>query len=154
MKGTAKFFFILNILILIANWGFVIYNYFSLPEIVPTHFGVSGEVDGFGDKKMYFILLGIATALFVLMNYLSQNPYAPGLNIPDKMRENKDLTALFVQVLNFFCMVLFANISYESFSVALEKQQDLSLFTPIWLGLMFVVMFAFIIYANKQKTND
>ena len=37
----------------------LIMTYGSLPEIIPTHFGASGEVDGYGSKWSLWLLWGV-----------------------------------------------------------------------------------------------
>jgi TRAP-type C4-dicarboxylate transport system permease small subunit len=85
---------------------------------------------------------------------MSNNPYAPGLNIPDEMRENPVLTKLFVQLMSLVCMIIFADISWEAIRIATNKQTDLSMFLPIALGLLFVMMFVFFYIAKKMKPQS
>jgi len=60
---------------LIALWVYVWICYNLLPDIVPTHFGAGGVVDGYGEKELTFIAPVIATCLFVFMAYMQRKPH-------------------------------------------------------------------------------
>jgi uncharacterized membrane protein len=49
----------LPILFLIANAILVTICYQDLPDIIPSHFNIKGEVDGYGDKSTIIIPLMI-----------------------------------------------------------------------------------------------
>ena len=150
MIGVSKFLKILNWTLLLLNCVLVVYHYFSLPEVIPTHFGLNGEADGFGNKKMIFFELIIAIGLSFLLHYMSENPNTPGLNIPEKLREDKDLTRFFVQGMLLFVMVLFLGISWTTIQVALGQQDGLGWFPLIILAFMFVYMITFFVWVQKK----
>lgn len=39
------------LIVLISTWGFTIYNFNKLPDIIVTHFDLSGKPNGFGSKN-------------------------------------------------------------------------------------------------------
>jgi uncharacterized membrane protein len=41
---------ILPWLFIVAMWGIVGANFFSLPDTIPTHFNAVGKVEGYGEK--------------------------------------------------------------------------------------------------------
>lgn len=60
---------------LILTWMTFFFIYTDLPEISPTHFNLHGEADGFGHKKIFFILPIICSLTFGLLWYLEDKPY-------------------------------------------------------------------------------
>ena len=46
----------------------------SLPERIPTHFGLSGAPDGWGPKYVLYVLAGIAAVLYVGLTLLQRAP--------------------------------------------------------------------------------
>lgn len=60
---------------LLALWVYVVICYRLLPDIVPTHFGAGGVVDGYGEKELTFIAPAIATCLFVFMAVMQHKPH-------------------------------------------------------------------------------
>lgn len=88
------------------------------------------------------------------MQYCAKNPYTPGLNIPETLRNNKELTNLFCQVICLIILILFLDIQYESVEVAQHRQKEISHLTLFLIGFMFIVMFGFFIYAkNRNRTK-
>lgn len=57
---------------------YVALTYDSLPGIVPTHFGFSGEADAWGSKSSVWTLLGISVVMVAVIAALSTRPR--GLN--------------------------------------------------------------------------
>lgn len=64
----------LTMLVLLTMWLLVVWNYNSLPDIIPSHFGAGGEVDDYSRKSFLYVLPGIATAIFIGMKVLTQYP--------------------------------------------------------------------------------
>lgn len=155
MKTAAKIILLLNVVILVLHWGFTICFFTDLPEIIPSHFGFDGVADGFSNKKSIWLLPIISTGIFILMKYMSKNPYAPGLNIPDSMRRNKGLTEMFVLTMSFFSVLLFAGIDCSVILGSMGNNEDIGFFPLFILGLMFVVMFLFFWIAHQlDKKNN
>ncbi|MBK0418938.1 DUF1648 domain-containing protein [Leucobacter sp. CSA1] len=48
--------------------------YPTLPERIPTHFGISGQADAWGPRSSVFLLLGIFAALVGGLTWLSHHP--------------------------------------------------------------------------------
>ena len=122
-------------------------TYGKLPETVPIHFGLDGTADGFGSKNTNWFLAGISSAIFILIMYLSQNPNAPGLNIPENLKKDPAISEFVVSILCVLTMFLFANINYESIQVSLGKVEGLSHITNYILGLMLLFIIAMMIYS-------
>lgn len=68
--------------------GHAIYHYFILPEQVATHFGFSGQPDGWGPKTVfflwYFIITGLCIVMFIVVNRALRPGHLSWLNIPNK----------------------------------------------------------------------
>lgn len=69
-----KGFKVLNYAFLLLFCGYTIVTYFQFPEVVPIHFNLSGEADGFGSKNMNWFLVLVGTALFSLCNIVQKTP--------------------------------------------------------------------------------
>ena len=122
-------------------------TYGKLPETVPIHFGLDGTADGFGSKNTNWFLAGISSAIFILMMYLSQNPNAPVLNIPENLKKDPAISEFVVSILSVLIMFLFANINYESIQVSLGKVEGLSHITNYILGVMLLFIISMMIYS-------
>lgn len=72
-----RVFNFISLALLAATWIVPLMAYDALPETVPSHFNLRGEVDGYGKKILVFLIPVIATfttgILWFVMN--TKNPY-------------------------------------------------------------------------------
>ncbi|MBQ5326434.1 MAG: DUF1648 domain-containing protein, partial [Oscillospiraceae bacterium] len=54
-------------IILLLTLAVTVFFYPSVPEIIPTHWGPDGQIDGTGPKYMLFVFTGIAAGVNLLM---------------------------------------------------------------------------------------
>lgn len=68
-------YFLLSIVLLILAipFGYAIYLYPSLPEIIPTHFNIKGEADGYGSRGIIFLLPSIMGVVGFMVYLLLTN---------------------------------------------------------------------------------
>ena len=150
MNNLKILFNITNIVLLVYIWGFSVVEYFSLPERIPLHFDINGKPDSFGAKITIFIGAVIATIIYFLSRFLSQNPDSKLSNIPNEMRKNKKLSGLFVRIVTFYVLLLFANITTEIVLISKGKYQQLSEVSTLILTLMFLSILGFFLFARKK----
>lgn len=60
---------------LILLWIYPLQLYASLPEQIPTHFGLNGAADAYGHKQSILLLPIIATIMNIGMSVLSHYPH-------------------------------------------------------------------------------
>jgi len=149
LKNISFFLKLSSFFLLVFIWVYTMITYGKLPETVPIHFDLDGKADGFGSKNTNWFLAGISSAIFILMMYLSQNPNAPGLNIPENLKKDPAISEFVVSILCVLTMFLFANINYESIQVSLGKVEGLSNITNYILGLMLLFIIAMMIYSLR-----
>lgn len=63
------------LIVFISIWVMVIYSYNKLPQIIPVHFDLSGNVDRMGDKSSIFTLPFIASFIYLLLTVLNKYPH-------------------------------------------------------------------------------
>ena len=147
LKNISFFLKLSSFFLLVFIWVYTMITYGKLPETVPIHFGLDGTADGFGSKNTNWFLAGISSAIFILIMYLSQNPNAPGLNIPENLKKDPAISEFVVSILSVLIMFLFANINYESIQVSLGKVEGLSHITNYILGVMLLFIISMMIYS-------
>ena len=54
----------------VLNFAAHLYFYPSLPDIVPTHWGASGQVNGWGPKSTVLILAALPFAMLILFEVI------------------------------------------------------------------------------------
>jgi len=141
---------LINFVLLLYIWAVTVIQFSSLPDSVPIHFDFDGFPDSHSSKFTVFAIPAIATALFFLLKYLSGNPDSPLLNIPNKMRQNRKLTAVFVRVMLFYVLLLCADIATEIPLIAKGNYEKMSFVSSVVLGLMLLSVIGYFFYARKK----
>ena len=62
------------IFVIICTWAYVGYAWMKLPAEIPTHFDVSGNIDGYGSKAVIFLLPVMMIVMFVIMTVTEHFP--------------------------------------------------------------------------------
>jgi uncharacterized membrane protein len=150
LSGAAKALilsaFIINLLALFV----VAYYYPSLPNVTPTHYGINGAPNSYGNKSSLLIIPGIFIALFVFLvlilrfryTLLEKYPYL--LNLPSFVYVLGTKTSPSVQgeVINrvfsvFSLSVLYVSLLNLTISLAIMRQ-DAYLLLPSVLAIIAV----------------
>jgi len=133
MKNSVTYLLIAIVLLAIP-FGYAAYLYPSLPEIIPTHFNIKGEADGFGGKDSIFIGPGIlgATGLFTFF-LISNIKYFD----PKRYKtEDEGMFKKFALFMAGFLSVLGLVITYS----AVDKSGNITkILLPI-IGMAFALM--------------
>lgn len=127
---------IITILPIIA--GLVMWN--KLPEKLPTHWGFSGEVDGWSSKPfaVFFIPLIMLVFHLVCIIVTSVDPKIRGVN-----------SKIFTLVL-WICPVLSVVCMTACYAEALGKSVKVELIVPLVMGILFLIIGN---YLPKCKQN-
>ncbi len=134
---------------LFVLWGFSFYCYFTLPNIIPTHFNVFGEVDGVGSKVSIFILPLISTTITVLLTILNSYPhvfnYPTPVTAQNAEKQYRNATRL-LRVLKLLGILIFIIISALVYLKATQKIETIgNWFLPLVSILVFVPVLIYVI---------
>ncbi|MGC4129215.1 MAG: DUF1648 domain-containing protein [Bergeyella sp.] len=149
MKNISLLLKILSFLALVFIWIYTIIYFSKLPETVPTHFGINGKADGFGSKSSLWHIPFIAILNFLLLFYMSKNKDFTFLNIPKNLKENTAFSVLCIDILNFWTMLLFAVITYETIQTSLGNMQGISSVTNYLIGFILIFTIAMMVYSYR-----
>jgi len=150
---TSSLLLAINIILLVFIWIFIGINFAGLPETVPSHFAVNGNVDGASEKKAIWILPVIATFLFLLLVGISRDPDSPMLNVPKSYR-NKESLKFFANSTLLPILLLLADTVVESILIAQGKLRGMSNAVFILLALVFVVIGIHIFRMIKESKSE
>ncbi|MDF2932956.1 MAG: hypothetical protein K0R36_2287 [Chryseobacterium sp.] len=150
---TSSLLLSINIILLVFIWVFVGVNYAGLPETVPSHFAVNGNVDGESEKRAIWFLPGIATFLFLLLVGIPRNPDSPMLNVPGSYR-NKESLKLFAYSILLPILFLLADTVVESILIAQGKLQEMSNAVFVLLALLLIVVGIHIFKMIKESQSE
>lgn len=74
-KERIDYFYLCNSYVLTASmWIYVLFQYQSLPYIIPPHFEMNGMPDGFGDKFVLFLIPIFVSLMVVFLNVICLFP--------------------------------------------------------------------------------
>ena len=144
-----------SLMLLGVFWYFVIDNYNALPEKIPSHFNIRGEVDGYGSKSSLFILPTIASMLFIGLAVLSRFPHS--FNYPVKISNTNamyqySISLRLLRILKLVIMMVFLVISWMTIRTAGATGATHSQWLlPLVLALIFLPIFIYLVLAYKYK---
>jgi uncharacterized membrane protein len=107
--------------LVIALWFYVLTNYSGLSEIIPIHFDLKGNADGFGSKKNILGLPIVVTIIFIGLSLLNRFPHV--FNYPVKITaENalKQYTAAtrMIRQLKLIIVLVMGWFAYKSIAIS------------------------------------
>lgn len=111
----------------------------SLPDVIPTHFGLNGEADAWGSTSHFLILPGIGLGLFILLTVVARFPHTGNYpwRITDENAERQyRLVRGMLCVLKAQMLWLFGFIQLATIRTATGESRGLGAwFVPLFLGL-------------------
>ena len=150
-----RFMDALTVVVLLLMWLFVVWNYGSLPDEIPSHFGAGGEVDDYSRKSFLFVLPGIATIIFLGMKVLGKYPhiYNYGKDVTAaNAKEMYKIGADLVRSITLGIAILFAYIAWRMIDIANGGSPNLGgWFLPIFLLCIFAPVGYFLYRLIRTK---
>jgi len=143
-------------LLLLTLWIFAVYSYQNSPDIVPTHFNGSGDIDGYGDRASVFGMAGVCTLLFILLTFLTGKPHLFNYPIeitPENALKQYTNATRFLRILKNVIPFMFICIEYSSFQVAVDNNEGLDEgFLLLLLAMVYMPVLYFL--ARSSSASD
>ncbi|WP_069651108.1 SdpI family protein [Caloranaerobacter ferrireducens] len=119
------------LLILLISFIATIFIYSSLPDSIPRHWNIKGEIDAYGHKNMVFFTALLPIGLYVLMLLI------PKIDPKRKsyLKHKKAYEILVVMIIMFLVI-----IHWISIFVALGSSINVGLLMKIFMGLLFIII--------------
>jgi len=152
LTKTDKIIEAIGYLILAGFWIMVIVSFSDLPENIPIHYNVSGEVDGYSKKTSIFLLPIIGTFMFIILTLLNANPetfkYDVKITAENAQKQYANATQR-MRLMKVIVIFLFLLIDYQTIQIAKGNSEGLGIwFLPLTMGLIFIPIIYFI---NKSS---
>jgi uncharacterized membrane protein len=134
-----------------------IYFYAMLPEEIPTHFDIEGNVNRYGNKSSILLLCGITAIMGLGLLILSNFPQTFNYHIPitESNKESQyKLASLMIRQLNAFVSFSLAMLVLYICLLASEKFSNSSfpiLFTIVLLVGIVAIIANYMVKSNKLK---
>ena len=100
-----------------------------LPDRMPTHWGVNGEVDGWQDKTFAVFFL---PCFILVMHWFTI--WITGMDLSNKKQSKEALNLIF-----WICPVISVVVNISVYAVALGYNFNMNMYLSLCLGLMFIV---------------
>lgn len=131
------------------------FYYPMLPKTIPTHFGVSGAVDGWGPKSTLLMLPVIALIMYILFSVVCRFPHTFNYPVPitDENAERQYRIGLSaIRWLKMEIIWMFAYLNWQTIQVTLGKAKGLGLtFTFVPLGAIIVTTIVLVVKAYRAR---
>jgi len=130
-----------------------ILTYSDLPETIPTHFNLQGEVDDWGERSTILMLPVFASITYIGMTLIQRYPQA--MNYPVKIKPEKlpavyQIGIRFMRYMKTVGIITLASITMNTYSIAVFKK-DLGFVK--WIYPVFIIAFVALTIVNVKQTN-
>ena len=148
---------IIGFLGLILLIGLPLYYFDKLPETIPSHFGTTGQPDGFIGKEIIWKLPIIGIVIYVGLFWLNKYPHI--FNYPQQVsKENAErlytILTRMIRTLNTIISCVLAYITYSTIQIALGSQNGLG----VWFTLVFIILIfgttGYFLYKSMSKKSQ
>ena len=146
----------INAILLFLCLSLIAVYYFQAPDTVPNHLNMAGEADGYGSKKMLFVLAMVVILQYSLLSYLANNLNSPLLNVPESMREQPQIGKYFVLTCQTFILLLFAALIYDFWMITNSSAYLPQMFLSTMVTfLLYCVLFLLLFsrYFDKKTVS-
>ncbi len=158
---TVLFFELLAIVFVLASFIAVLLGWPSLPDKIPTHYNLAGDIDAYGDKCQVFVMPVMTIVMYMFFGIISKLCASPerlkSANLPYELtKENEGrtvhalkliLSSMKAEVTGIFAYIGFCAVGGKSLSVN---------FLPIALGTVtvtLVITIAMLARAGRQRSE-
>ncbi|MFS4493665.1 DUF1648 domain-containing protein [Maribacter sp. 2308TA10-17] len=133
--------------LLLLNLGLILVFYSDLPEKIPTHFNLRGEVDGYGERFTIWILAVVGILLYYALNLVISKIPAYKHNYPVKLTEKNAptiyrLSLKMMVLLNISIVFLFLLISTHTILIS-KDIYTFPLIQIVLIGTIFIILMPF-----------
>ncbi|WP_298761778.1 DUF1648 domain-containing protein [uncultured Psychroserpens sp.] len=142
-----------SVTLLLLMIVYTIMSYSELPDIIPSHLNVKGEVDGHSEKSFLWVLPGLSLIMFLGLSYLNKFPHIHNymVNITEENAlKNYRFSTRILRFTNLFVVLVFACIAYFTIQTAKGHATSIgSWFVPTIIGLSIILPILVLIYSRK-----
>lgn len=144
---------ILSATILVLLIAYTIISYSELPDTIPSHFNIKGEVDGYSNKSMLWLLPAFAIVLFFGLYIMNRFPHLHNymVNITEENAlKNYRFSTRIVRFANLFVMFIFGVIAFSIVETSKGNTSNIEIwFLPLVIGISIALPIIIFIYQKN-----
>jgi uncharacterized membrane protein len=146
---------IVSFVMVVMLWMYLFLCWSSIPDKIPSHFGVLGKVDSWGSKSSLIALPIVMTVLYLMMTILSAFPqwynYTVAITVENAEAQYENARTLMLWI-TLEIVAVFSYITWATVQVGLGNAKGLGLwFLPVFLVAIFGTIAYYIRKMNKLK---
>ena len=129
---------------------YVIITWKNIPDMIPGHYNIAGEIDKYSSKNSIWILIVVQILLFTMMSVLERFPniWNTGVKITEENRERVYTNLRNMQTyLKMMIMIYFSYMTFQS--IGGGNLHSMSVF--VFLVLVFGGMAVFLVKVFKNR---
>jgi uncharacterized membrane protein len=142
---------------LLFLWIFSIASYSSLPSIIPTHFNIKGDVDGYGSKITIWLIPSIVTIIVAGFTVLNKYPHIFNYLKPITPENAERQYALATRLLRFLKLIVVIIFSFIAIATILnvnKQKAGVGIWVlPALLAFIFIPIIIYFYKANKKENS-
>ncbi|MFC7442359.1 SdpI family protein [Laceyella putida] len=131
MKHLHKPYLILAWIIAIMTLGIFLYVYGNLPERVPIHWNIKGEIDNYGSKNMLWLLGILPLAMILLLTFLPNW---------DPRREKYASHGKAYSILMLYVTLIMSGAFLGILALTLGYRLDMTVVLQLLIGILFTAI--------------
>lgn len=144
----------INLILLIGIWAYAFKYYRQLPQTIPVHFDFDGKPDGYGNKKLFWVLPGLALILYAGLRVADMYPETGNylVEVTDENREFQyGLASAFTQAMTFAINALCFCVQEHIVKLQKDREANSRIAYWVFIILIFFLTMAFIIVSASVK---
>ncbi len=137
-------------------FGYALYHYPKMPDIIPSHFNAAGKADDYSSKDSFWFLPGVTVFIYALLTLVALVPQQ--LNYPVKITEGNapKQYALAVRFIRYLKVILICLFFFIVMAIVKDvrgsESSGLGLwFLPVFMGAIFIPMILYFILSGRNK---
>ena len=145
-------------LCLVLLWAITLISFFTLPEIIPTHFNASGQPDDHGSIYLLWILPVLGTLIWLGITKLNKYPhifnYAVQITKENAAEQYTTATRM-LRFLKLVVLLIFSHIVLSTYLSAVGITNGLGAwFLPLTTGLIFIPIIVVLIRSFRGRKQS
>lgn len=153
-KNINRIIDILGVILTLFLVVIIFMHWKDAPDIIPIHYNIRGEIDGYGSRNIILYILPIALIIYMVMSILGRYPqiYNYAVKITPKNKQNQyNMASTFMRVINIEVMLIFVSMQMKLDTASTSNSNLFMLFLPIELIIIFGSIAFYIYKSIKNK---
>jgi uncharacterized membrane protein len=145
----------LSLLALAATVGLVAFHWSALPDRIPHHFDLAGRPDAWGGKWILLLLPAMSLILYTALTGVGRYPHRFNYVwpiTPQNAAGQYRIAISMLAMLKVLIAILFAYVTWMTIRTATGESAGIGrMFLPLFLGAIFVTVFAHLVAAHRAR---